>query len=165
MPETVKAFIRGFVSSVVLILSLSACMHERGDLIATSGINIQSAAISFDIEAGQTEWVREVAKRYPDAFVLLGHGLTDPVTGEWTIYPTIGDPVPVREAVEAVHALYPGRRVVLVVCNPDGKVLDGVEDVSYALHNVWVMPDDNDLHFRDIIKPAVVGSIWEFREQ
>lgn len=127
---------------------------------------VDSTTLSFDLILGAERWEREVQKRYPDALVVMVHGRTDEQSGQWYAYPSVGQAAPVRELVASLRVYYPDRRIVLVVCNPDGKRLTGVDDVSYARENVWVIPDDQTgFTVRDLIDPEAVGSIWEFQEQ
>ena len=127
---------------------------------------VESTALSFDLMRAAQRWEREVAERYPNAVVVAVHGRTDEQSGQWYAYPSVGEAVPVKDMVKSLRSNYPDRRIVLICCNPDGKVLTGVSNVAYADEMVWVVPDDQiGFTFRDLLGPSAVGSIWEFREQ
>lgn len=131
-----------------------------------AGVN--SIVVSYDLVYSTDEWEAEVKDEYPNALLIFGHGETDPKTGEWYIYPSWGSPMPVELFVSFMRAYHPDRHIVLVVCNPDSLPLAGVEDVSYATENVWVLPDEvvpeKWQNVRDSRDNAAVGSIEEFEE-
>jgi len=119
--------------------------------------------LSYDIADAQRYWDDEIEAEYPNALLVIAHGNTDPGTGEWYAYPTDSDPLPVREVVLNVRKTYPERHIVLLVCNPDGLILDGVNNVSYARESVWIWPDRVvQYNIRDLIDPDGVGSFDEF---
>jgi len=109
-------------------------------------------------------WQQEVEKRYDDAVMLIVHGNTR--NGEWYAYPDFESPIPMECAVERLKKRFPGRRIVLVACNPDGLTFD-IPGVTYAKENVYFWPDHNVLTDLDAKYPedgGGIGSIWEFIE-
>lgn len=121
-------------------------------------------------------WEQEVVKRYPDAVVVFCHGFEEPELpllesiardGVWRALPDSGQPVPVESIVAQVRQKFPARKIVLLICNPQGERLPaGCTNVAYALRNVWTVPDSAsgiDLDARFSVDYA--GSIFDFVEQ
>lgn len=127
---------------------------------------VHSTVLSFDLMPFAKLWEAEVREQHPNAAIIMAHGQVHD-NGKWYLYPSVGDPLPVREAVLTLRAYYPDRRIVLVVCNPGGLRLPGLPRVSYALDNVWAVPDPETegITIRDMLDPDVVGSIDEFIHQ
>lgn len=113
-----------------------------------------------DLKAGVPSWVVEANRRYSGPVMVFAHGIDS--YGVWYVVPDSGPPIPVDLLVSRIKQEHPRRHVVLVVCNPGRCRLDE-PGVSYALDSVWTLPD-SALHLRDTLTPAVVGNIFEMRE-
>jgi hypothetical protein len=120
-------------------------------------------------------WHTEVARRFPDAVVICGHG-GDNDAGEWCVRPDRFDPlasllsgqaayvslplIPVTKVIRDTKARFPGRQIVLVFCNPGHHRLTE-EGVAYAGDSVWIRPD-RSLTDRNNDYPGYTGNIFEF---
>jgi hypothetical protein len=108
------------------------------------------------------EWQAEAQKRFHDPLVVSLHGRTE--GGEWCCFPQNS---PGRITVEAfarnLHALYPDRDIVLVICNEDGKAIH-IPHVWYATHNVWMRPTASLYPWEQDERKSspTVGDIWHF---
>lgn len=119
------------------------------------------------------EWRLEIARRYPDAVIVICHG-DDNEKGEWCFYPDksinfgiglVNTPLPpftVVSGVAKLKAKYPGRTIVLMTCNPGHHRLT-IPGVVYSLESVWLEPDRFQKS-RSILHPEHVGNIFEFVE-
>lgn len=96
-------------------------------------------------------WKTEVARRFPGAVMICGHGSKRASDGEWTITPdtdfpfigtVTGNPVTVRAMIEVAKEQYPGRLVVVLSCNPGHVKLD-IPGVAYPNESFWLVPDKN----------------------
>lgn len=94
--------------------------------------------LSRDIAAGAPLWTREAHSRFPGAVVFTCHGNTD--SGEWLCSPDDSPRMPVRGVVKLLQKLYPGRTLVLNVCNEARLPMSGFADVWYAKGLVWSPP-------------------------
>lgn len=107
-------------------------------------------------------WKIEVARRFPDAVIVVLHGQS--LLGEWVCqnprYPDdFFKAVKVRDLVAEVRAEYPDRIIVLICCNPGHHVLN-IPGVYHAIDSVWFTPDEYNTENRGDI--PVVGNIYEF---
>lgn len=84
-------------------------------------------------------WEPQIRRRYPNAVVVYSHGVS--VADRWWIRTNRGV-IPAFTLVEVVRSAYPDRRIVLLVCNPGGHKLE-FPNVSYALRDVWIVPDSS----------------------
>lgn len=109
-------------------------------------------------------WRAEVARRFPDAVLIVSHG--NDIDGQWQFVPdmTFGPvdvplaPIPVKDEVKRIQAKYPGRTIVIMSCNP-GHYHLSLSNVAYALDSVWCVPDKIDAgRYGD----ASVGNVFEF---
>jgi hypothetical protein len=104
-------------------------------------------------------WRTEVQRRYPDAVMVVCHG-TD-YNGKWCAAPMIdgrfGLLIPMDVFVPRIQKKYPGRRIVMVTCNP-GHYRLNIPGVVYALDSVWMQTDV------DLRKDIAIGNIYEFTE-
>lgn len=133
---------------------------------------VDMVVLAESLERGKNLWAAEVERHYPGAVGVLCHG--QDVDGKWTLFPDHLDidfsmfpeivtrvvqdkPIPVAEEVATLKAAYPGRLIVLVVCNPHHHRLN-VTGVVYALDSVYVVPD----RIRLVSDPEAVGNIFEF---
>lgn len=125
-------------------------------------------------EATVTAWRVEIARRFPGAVAVFGHGGDD---GEWIIVPDYvmpglfgtvvihGTPRPLVDVIAETKAKYPGRFIVCVVCNPGHYKLDR-PGVAYAMDEVWLQPDKSPMTSdRNATSPDAVGNIYEFSVQ
>lgn len=105
-------------------------------------------------------WEKEIARRFPDAYVVAVHG--GDVAGQWVCQnpDNISELISTRSLAEKLVAKYPGREIVLLSCNPGHYHLN-MPHVWHALDDVWFLPDEwnNEDRSADI---AWVGNIWEF---
>ena len=116
-------------------------------------------------------WQQEVGRRYDDAVILFVHGNTGP-DGQWWAYPSrdLSPPILMRHMVATVRLRHPGRHIVVVACNPGAlRDLDHIRGVSYALENVWMIPERNSYFDFDEWDRAqgstgAVGDIFDFVE-
>jgi hypothetical protein len=109
-------------------------------------------------------WKVEIARRFPDAFVLFSHG-GDNDKGVWTCYAEPGSKMrgkPVQQVADELHAKFPDRKIVLIMCNP-GHHRITTPNVYYALDSVWFETDrSTDATERARAVPEFVGNIFEF---
>ena len=108
-------------------------------------------------------WKVEIDRRFPDAFVLFSHGGDD--MGVWRCYAEYGSKMrgkPVQEVADILHARYPDRIIVLIMCNP-GHARITTPGVYYALDSVWFETDrSTDATERAQAIPEFVGNVYEF---
>lgn len=111
-------------------------------------------------------WREEVARRYSDAVIVLGHGGQPAPEGWWSIEDQISEEVmPMTEMIRRVRLKYPYRRIVVISCNTQHQYLPA-ENVTYALKNVWFYPDNIMLTpLNKITGEDECGDIFEFVEQ
>lgn len=136
---------------------------------------VDMICLADSLEDSVEMWRSEISRRYPGAVGLVCHGGD---AGRWMLYPDHrqfafgpfgvipyfeGDrPIPVEGKVLELKARFPGRQIVLVVCNP-GHYRLNISGVSYALEGVWCKPD-RELDQRSEEHPEDVGNIFEFVE-
>lgn len=137
---------------------------------------VDMVCLADSLEWSVELWRSEIARRYPGAVGLVCHGGD---MGHWTLHPDhrrlvllptgpipfyLQDrPFPVEQEIAVLRAKYPGRRIVLVVCNP-GHYRLNIPGVSYALESVWAVPD-RSLNPRSQQHPEDVGNVFEFQER
>lgn len=103
-------------------------------------------------------WQREAARRFVNPVVVICHGAE--LNGSWYAFPDAPmRPMPVEAMAQTVHAIYPGRPVVLICCNARGCTLH-VKGVWYAKDIVWCIPDDDVSGRR--CRTGGVGAIAQF---
>lgn len=107
------------------------------------------------------KWETEVYRRYPNSVLVLAHG-NDMDGSWWCEYPDDDNRRLVSELIDQIRIQYPLRRIVLMICNPGGYKLD-IPNISYALSNVWVIPD-RELAIRSWLYPNTIGNIYEMQE-
>jgi hypothetical protein len=120
--------------------------------------------LNADIAFGQELWVREASSRYERFLLLMVHGET--LNDEWYAFPDYGPPVPVEQVIERLRKHYRRTRIVAIVCNPNGHVLDS-PGVTYADQNVWVEPDRFVGQVYNLLRDHPqngIGNIYEFEE-
>lgn len=133
------------------------------------------------LEAYASAWRTEVARRFPDAVVLLMHGgnfMGDQwicTAKSYEMYTTVPD------AIAFEQAKFPGRTIVVLACNPGHIHLHGFPNVYIAYDSVFCVPDravgDNvenalkllDSGYDPVLSrwsdmPGVYGNIFEFQE-
>jgi len=146
-------------------------LHDREiTSIQTDVKDITPANISVLLAAapGSTSafyWKQQIARRYKDAVMVVCHGNTGP-DGQWWAYPDYEAPLPMKDLVKRVRAIYPNRRIVLIACNPDALVFNE-PGVTYAKESVWFWPDDimvTNLDKADPTGEGGCGDIFEFTE-
>ena len=154
---------------VLLILACSLIGNAKTWDYEPSEVRIVLAAEYFN--PCSLHWKTEVERRYDDAILLLVHGNTGP-DGEWWAYPQYEAPLPMRHLVARIRLLNPGKRIVLVACNPGDLKLD-IRNITYARENVWMFPDRNSATNMDAMdrrknpfdkQTGGCGSIFEFVE-
>jgi hypothetical protein len=66
------------------------------------------------------------------------------------------------------QATHPGRKIVLLCCNPDHTQLHGFKNVFYSPGDVWMTPDayagTSRVVARSFLDPTTVGDIGLFVE-
>lgn len=125
---------------------------------------IDTLILTLDAEAPLTApaWAEEVSRRFPDALIVISHGGS--VIGEWVMVMPGGVAKTTDVALSLTKA-YPGRDIVLIVCNPGHHVID-IPNVHYALDDVWKYPDRHvteEQVGRSQEFPEGIGNIYEFR--
>lgn len=139
---------------------------------------VDMVVMSESLEFGADFWAAEIERQYPGAVGVLCHG--NDYGGVWSMFPdhflisedakTIDDlfkpgavtlvhdhPVSVQHEVEILQRRYPGRLIVLCVCNPQHHRLN-MRGVVYAVDSVYVTPD----RVQRKSEPDAVGNIYEF---
>lgn len=138
---------------------------------------VDMVVLSESLSHGKDFWQAEIEREYPGAVGVLCHG--GDVDGVWTLHPDhfalsdedfsvfapLIDPFTVIEdktisvvvEVQELQRRYPGRLIVLCVCNPNHHRLK-LRGVVYALDSVYVIPDRVDRKS----EPDAVGNIYEF---
>lgn len=161
------------ISWLVLGLTLGVYIPAPGIPFTTISIQRQVLAesttevviFSEDARDGVPFWIYEAERRFPDEELMLifCHG-NENIYGEWCLYAdgySIG--VPVQLFLEELRKTDPDKKIIFIVCNPGGDVIEG-ENVVYADANVWVIPNVVYLD-RHILDPDAAGNIYEFIEQ
>lgn len=126
---------------------------------------VETLILTADPEALITApfWEREVARRFPNALMVISHGGS--IIDTWVMQ-TPGEPARVVDVVNGLRERYPGRDIVLVVCNPGHHVIN-IEGVHYAMDNVWKYPDKSipldQVGRSDTGEEDGIGNIYEFR--
>lgn len=127
------------------------------------GLETLSLTSDPTLEGAEHMWEEEVARRFPDALVVFGHG--GDIIGEWAIETPDG-PKKLKDVAMSLTALYPDREIVFVSCNPGHYVIN-IPHVHTANANVWIVPDkyyigSPFLPTRSQLFPEAVGNIFEF---
>lgn len=123
--------------SLIVLLGIGGCGQ-------TSNVT-RSPAVSMNVldptlYEYSVMWQIEVARRFPDAVVIMVHG-NDFVRGQWIVGSDAS-----REHVETLDAVIaryqqPNRPFVVISCNPDHLVLHDRPGVFYFMNSVWLVPD------------------------
>jgi len=130
---------------------------DAAPIVFRSG-NIMSLVYSPDLESFAPYWCTEAQRRYSNCIVVMAHGFD---MGEW--WCQYGDSViRVELLIHRLQGQYPGRRIVIVVCNPGGYDLQ-IPGVTHTLTSSWAMPDRAMLS-RSYSHPRLVGNIFELDE-
>lgn len=150
--------------SVFVVVLFFGCASPIAGMQATAPATQPTTRVAFSLTIKNLSesldhvvlagWGHEVAMRYPNAVVLFAHG--GDTDGEWTVHPdkfnlsasvAAGRPVydhlphfPVKFLVEVTRERFPGRPIVLVMCNPGGYRLD-IPGVHYAVTDVLQRTD------------------------
>lgn len=159
--------VRLFAAGFVVVLWLASCVAYPHPVLTLEADETHGAYLaSNDLHAGVEYWRTEAERRYPEGcFLIVAHGLG--VENQWYAVSKEGDFIEAMPALIArlrATTIPSGLRVVIVACNPDRLACD-VPGVSYALGNVWLVPDlQTDVQpARDLIVNDVVD-IFEFVE-
>lgn len=112
-----------------------------------------------NIRFSELAWRDLILARFENPVVVIGHG--GDLDGVWHVFPDGGrDPMPVSAVAWAMHDAFPGRPVVLLICNHEGHDLD-TPGVFYARTDVWSIPDAVARR-RHASKDDAAGSFDEF---
>lgn len=115
--------------------SVPAPVHS--DYVAGPGVIME--VLDPSLEPYAVAWQREVARRFPSAVAILAHG-GDLEQGRWIIQAD-GKHLQTADDIAAKYrALYPGRVIVLLSCNP-GHIKLHVPGVYHFHASVWCVPD------------------------
>jgi hypothetical protein len=109
-----------------------------------------------------SHWKVDILEQDPDPIIITGHGGS--VGGLWFITRLDGAITPVESIVARARKQYPSQRIYLLVCNPGNITLD-IPGVTYALKNVWLLPDSvllEDEGLDEILGRDSAGSLDEF---
>jgi hypothetical protein len=156
------------------VINTSTLSHLWTTTPTYHGLTVIQHAYGEDVDESIVAWRIEVTRRFSNAVIIMGHGGTLP-NGEWGLL--LMDKhnafIPMKDEVARVQALYPGRVVVLVCCNPDGLLLH-MPNVYHAVDSVWFdtdkslpnlkpedQPEANEGR-KDL--PGYVGNIYEFND-
>jgi hypothetical protein len=118
-------------------------------------------------------WKTEVARRFPNAHVIICHG-NDDQDGVWCLYPkgteSLNDVhrVPVAKLAQKLRDAEPGRPIVFLTCNPWHHVIN-IPGVYHARSNVWFITDKQMPKFIPqllavTLDQEAVGNIFEFTD-
>lgn len=174
-----KTAFQTFVFSLILTLGLFASLiliapanvqvaaHSQSIAARTIVIGQQPAleVLSPDLVDGAQRWQTDVSARWPGALIIAVHGGIHTATGEWYAYPLFGPPLPMALLIAVNRIYYPHRHIVLISCNPGHTRLLGVHNITYALNDVWVWPDDSvglAAVVRDFQFPEYAGRLARF---
>lgn len=108
-------------------------------------------------------WEAQIIQRWPDrnVAVVFCHGTDD--GHPWQLAPDAPlKHMPVENAAAMLHAILPGRLLVIVSCNHSAADIK-TPDVAFARKRVWIRPGPDERYSLD--DDAVVndaGNIWEF---
>lgn len=113
---------------------------------------------------GVAGWHRQIVRRWPgQKFVaVFCHG-GDNHLNQWCVWP---DPPLVPVQVEAVaqtlHAVYPGRLIVFLGCNPQHEKVT-TPNVAFAMRDIWTVPrSDIACPNGSDVDVVFTGNIFEF---
>lgn len=161
--RSVRVFLLGCLSGVLLSACTVAPRRPPG-LVADDGRIRLVICYNADLAPGAGYWTAQASERYRDFVLLMVHGGV--LSGEWVTLADSGVIERFEDVVARVRARYPGVRIVAVVCNP-GRIESGAPGLTYALGDVWVVPDDAVAplvgRLRDLPRDGV-GDITEFVE-
>lgn len=161
-------------SRVCILIALTAAwvggctVGQNSVLLAANEATTNTLYSGTPIVIGATEykhlfslWMVEANRRFANPVVVFCHGDTyidafgNP---QWYAFPDVRPPLPVHTLALELKQDYPGRDIVLVICNPDGLEL-GVPGVHYSRGgSVWIVPDRN-LSIRSTIDPSAIGNV------
>lgn len=102
---------------------------------------VQMEVMDESLQGFANDWKAEVARRFPDAVVVLCHGGTF-VEGQWLVKAQDYE-LPLMttdQLAQHYKNLFPNRVLVLLCCNP-GHLHLHVHGVYHAMDSVWCVPD------------------------
>lgn len=138
-----KRFLTLILLSLVVLLGIGGCGTPTSTISHTKQPQVIMRVLDPTLEPFASMWQAEIGRRFPDAVGVLVHG-GDFVEGQWIVGDwTYRSDRHVRLATDVVkeaEAMYPGRTVVLLACNP-GHLDLGIPGVYYAHSSVWCVPD------------------------
>lgn len=134
---------RLIISILFLVIAAELCvlgyLHRRP---YPKHFGVVTVSLVEGNEQAVARWTVEVARRFPDAVVVIGHGMVV-VEGEWLLVDQVHHKYRhVEEVVASYQHLYPDRPLVLVCCNSTHIHLH-IKGVWYSLQDVDVVPDKN----------------------
>lgn len=157
---------------IILLLLLTTFLSGRGvnnsfvpgrvQTANTSGIEVEQHIFGKMAEASLVRWKIEVARRFPNAYVVDSHG-GDDFGHPWCLYFQDGNlVVNAHDYALKVKRQHPDRPIVFLGCNKNNHPL-GVPGVYHARDEVWFNPDKtSDNRERSDKEPGIVGNIFEF---
>ena len=165
-------YILAFVLLAAVIIGQSIKSDNHSEVPPAVTMEIMDGSLGIYANA----WRTEVARRFPDAVVVLAHGGTFS-EGVWLVKATDYDHPTMTADQLAQHYkdLFPNRPIVMLCCNP-GHLHLHVHGVYHAMDSVWCVPDravgqaqQNDAKLRKTLgedrwaeDPGVSGNIFEF---
>lgn len=189
-----KKFISAYLSlaAFVLIMILAiAPLCSRTPIAVVNQPGVIMDVLDPSLEPFAVAWQTEVARRFPtNTVVVLAHG-GSVVDNQWLClaHPYSTHSIELMDdVVKDEQSRYPGRRIVLLCCNPSHLEFHNHPGVFYASGSVWCVPDravsDNGLDAfktlsrivgvnelfpttglnRSASEPDNCGSIFEFNE-
>jgi len=156
--------VRKYVTSLLLIALILAALPgcASSARYQTSALATQDIVLlDGDMDASR-EWQKEAEKRFVHPVIVTVHGRT--VAGKWYCFPQHPrQMVLVADLAQSMHERFPGRDIVLIVCNEDGHAIH-VPHVWYAQHKVWVRPTASLYPWErgERNKSVIVGDITQF---
>lgn len=167
-------FVLSLIAVVLAFVLVASHLLPLQEVEPPAGHQVNLTVLTTDVVLSPMVelWVEEVQRRYHDAILIDGHGGTKLIDGvpTWCIFTAFTpDGLPVSDLIRQLRLQDPFRRIVLLCCNPDGLVLEGVNNVSYSLQSVWVVPDSRvsvaENAGRDAWYGDSCGDIFEFVQQ
>lgn len=108
-------------------------------------------------------WSPLIRAWYPGAVVVSAHGFDQ--WGRWCMRSGDGQRVWIETVLLTIRAQYPDRRIVVISCNPGGRVVD-MPNVTYPMGDVWIVPDawlgSEGAIARELWYDDAIGAMREF---
>ena len=155
--QAVRITVWCMVSFIIGLAAPTACTSTP-QITSDRFVSGPSIIYSEDLIWFERMWSREVRRLYPNAIIVMSHGHDK--KDDWYCDYGLGD-ILVKTLVAQLREEYPIRRIVLMICNPGGYILDA-SNVTYSLENVWMIPD-RALTDRSFFDPNAIGNVYEMQ--